>query len=253
MDKSVNPEVGLSISMHDETDETIRAVESFLKFHPDAEVKIWGNEKISLQNVGDYFNLETKDSPQYVNKLMKLLHSSHPNDGEQGAKILREFLVCAYEVYESMRSEFVIYLHPDHLMVDTYKRNILKHDLEIHKVNRYTKVQREAWKNATGKPLKLKSYGLAGYFRRESLMTSLEFLLNEERIELDKLLNIDIDFIFEDLIIPCAFDYLDFSIRDQNLTMELRRKHRMRNLLKKPILIHQMPKINTNLDPAQVI
>jgi len=199
MINTLSLKIGLSISMHNENMETIRAIKSFQKFHPNSEISLWGNERANLLEVGEHLGLDTKDSPQYVNKLMNLLHSPTPYNSKEGAKILREFLFCALDVYKSMNCEYVLYLHPDHLVINKFHQKILKNDLEIHKVNRYSPIQREAWKNTTGKKLKLKSYGLAGYFRRDSLISSLEFLLNENRINLDELLSQDINFIFEDL------------------------------------------------------
>jgi len=239
--------IGLSISMHNEIKETLRAVESFRKFHPETEIRIWGNEPEDLRIVGKSLDLPVIDSPQYVNQLMQVLHSPKGRDVKEGARILQEFLVCALEVYKSMKCEYVVYLHPDHLVVGRFPDKKLKNDLEIHKVNRYSQNQQAAWQSATGKPLKLGAYGLAGYFRRESLIAAIEFLLDDDKIKLDELLALDIDFIFEDLIIPCAFDYLGYSIYDQNLTMEIRRRKRMRNFIFKPILIHQMPKISKDL------
>lgn len=236
--------IGLSISMHNEIEETMRAVESFQKFHPKTQIRIWGNEPKDLRIVGKKLNLPVIDSPQYVNQLMQVLHSPNGRDVKEGAKILREFLVCALEVYKSMKCEYVVYLHPDHLVVGQFSDKKLKNDLEIHKVNRYTQNQRAAWKSATGKPLRLRAYGLAGYFRRASLVSAIELLLDDDKVKLDELLALDLNFIFEDLIIPCAFDYLDYSICDQNLTMEIRRRKRMRNFIIKPILFHQMPKIS---------
>ena len=241
--------IGLSISMHNEIRETLRAIKSFQKFHPESEIRIWGNEPEDLKTVGQYLDLPTKNSPQYVNKLMGVLHSPGNNDGEKGAEILREFLYCALEVYNGMKCEYVVYLHPDHLVVGQFSDKLLKNDLEIHKVNRYTKSQQLAWLSVTGKPLALRSYGLAGYFRRESLISALEFLLDDDKVKLDELLGLDINFIFEDLIIPCAFDYLGYSVVDQNLTTEIRRRKRVRSFIVKPILIHQMSKISNDPYP----
>ena len=235
--------IGLSISMHNEVQETKRAVESFLKFHPKSEVKLWGNEKSELSLVGSTLGIPVIDSPQYVNKLMSLLHSDGDKDCIVAADILREFLTCALGVYSQMNSEFVMYMHPDHLVVGSLRSARLKHDLEIHKVNKYSDRQRNAWFEATGKDLELKSYGLAGYFRRESLVSALECLLDPKRIDLELLMSRDLDFIFEDLIIPCAFDYLGFQIKDQNLTRELRRRRRLKSFFIRPVLLHQVSRL----------
>ena len=232
--------LGLSISMHTEELEAIRAIKSFLNYHPDSEIKLWGNSDVELEKVGAALGLQVKKSPKYVDKLMALLQSKEEKSPEIAAEILREFLRCALEVYTSMTVEFVVYMHPDHLMVRELKRSKLKFDLEIHKVNPYSERQLEAWEKATGKRLRLDSYGLAGYFRRKSLIEALDFLLDPEKINLELLMANDLDFIFEDLIIPCAFDALGFKIRDQNITQEIRRRRRLSSFFARPVLLHQV-------------
>ncbi len=128
-------------------------------------------------------------------------------------------------------------------MVRELKKSKLKFDLEIHKVNRYSERQLEAWEKATGKRLALDSYGLAGYFRRESLIEALNFLLDPEEINLELLMAKDLDFIFEDLIIPCAFDALGFKIKDQNINQEIRRRRRFTSLFSRPVLLHQVERV----------
>lgn len=245
MINSINKKsVGLSIGMHNEVQEATRAIKSFLKYHPNSEIKLWGNREAELRQVGQILGIEVLDSPPYVTKLMQFLHSEGEKNCETAAEILREFLSFSLNIYSQMNSEYVVYMHPDHLVVSRFKEYRLKYDLEIHKVNRYSKKQQKAWFEATGKDLRLKSYGLAGYFRRESLISALEFLLNYERVNLGLLMSRDLDFIFEDLIIPCAFDHLGFKIRDQNLTREMRRKLRLRSIFIRTILLHQVPKLS---------
>ncbi len=241
--KKASTEPGLSLSMHNEAPEAIRAISSFLKFHPTSEIRIWGNEPQELNQVGMKFGIPVINSPQYVNKLTTLLHSQDSREPEKAAEILREFLRTIHFVYSGMKCEYVVYMHPDHLVVRKFKISRLKYDLEIHKVNRYSLNQKEAWREVTGKNLKLKSYGLAGYFRREALVTAIEFLLDEKTVQLDLLMSKDLDFIFEDLIIPCAFDYLGFTIKDQGFTREIRRKKRIRLLFRRPIMFHQVEKL----------
>lgn len=241
--KSLVKSLGLSISMHDETLEAIRAIESFLKFHPDSEVKLWGNREAELKEVGSSFGLIVTSSPQYVNKLMQLLHSKTEKSPAEAAEILREFLQCALQIYSEMNCDYVVYLHPDHLVVRKFRKSHLKHDLELHKVNKYSSKQKEAWFSITGRPLSLNSYGLAGYFRRSSLIAAINLLLNKELINLELLMESDLDFIFEDLIIPCAFDYLGFEVKDQNLTQEIRRRKRLSSYFRSPVLLHQVERI----------
>jgi hypothetical protein len=204
---------------------------------------LWGNSQNELLEVGLKLGLEVKESPKYVERLMSLLHSKDAKGPLEAAEILREFLRCALEVYSSMSTEFVVYMHPDHLVVKSFSKSKLKYDLEIHKVNRYSKLQTEAWKEVTGKQLTLKSYGLAGYFRRESLVEALKFLLNPEKVNLELLMSKDLNFIFEDLIIPCAFDYLGYKIKDQSITREMRRRRRIRSFWFRPVLLHQVARI----------
>ena len=240
--------IGLSIHMHDEVQEAIRAVDSFLKYHPGCEVSIWGNEPQELSIVGTHFSLTTKESPQYVNELLKILRHEGYYDSRKAAKILREFLLCAKDVYQSMQSEYVVFLHPDHLVVKSFTSRLLKGDLEISKVNKYTANQKNAWLSVTDKPLKLKAYGLAGYYRRESLLTVINLLLDDSTIDLNKLLALDVNFISEDLIIPCAFDYLDYEVVEQDITLELKRRMTLGKYLKKHVLLHQVPKFSANHD-----
>ena len=240
MEKSV----GLSISMHTEIHEAIRAIESFKNFYPTSEVKLWGNQPDQLREVSKYLNINGLDSPNYVDKLMKLLHSKEGIDFIRGAEIIREFLEFAQSIYKSMESEYVIYFHPDHKMIRKYKDHLFNAKLEITKVNYFTENQKHAWKIVTGKDLKLEAYGLAGYFHRESLIEVISFLLERSLCNLENLLNMDIDFIFEDLLIPCGFDFLNLSIKDQGLTKELRRRSTLRQIIKRPYLLHQLERIN---------
>lgn len=246
MQNKKNLSIGLSIHMHDEIQEAIRAINSFLKYHPSCEVSIWGNEPPELRIVGAHFNKSTIDSPQYVNDLLKILRHEGNYDSIKACNILKEFLFCAKGVYQSMSSEYVIFLHPDHLVVRPFTSRLLKGDLEISKVNKYTKNQKDAWLSVTGKPLKIKAYGLAGYYHRESLLAAINLLLDDSIIDLKKLLEADVNFICEDLIIPCAFDYLGYEIVGQNITLELKRRKSLRKYLNKHVLLHQLPKINTN-------
>jgi hypothetical protein len=235
--------LGLSIGMHDEVFEAIRAIDSFRVRHPKSEIKIWGNKEAELEQVGSTLGMLVLPSPLYADKVMGLLRTKDLRDDAAAAAILREYLKFALSLYSQMNSEFVVFMHPDHLVLKRFRGFRLKHDLEIHKVNKYSDRQRNAWFEATGKDLELKSYGLAGYFRRESLVSALEFLLNPKRIDLELLMSRDLDFIFEDLIIPCAFDYLGFRIKDQNLTRELRRRRRLRSFFIRPVLLHQVSRL----------
>ena len=235
--------LGLSISMHNEVLEATRAIESFLKFHPSSEVKLWGNKESELKEVGSKFGLNVTRSPQYVNKLLQLLHSETEKASVEAAEILREFLQCALQIYSEMSCEYVVYMHPDHLVVKQFRKSHLKYDLELHKVNKYSNKQKEAWLRVTGRPLSLNSYGLAGYFRRSSLISAINLLLNKKLVNLEMLMESDPDFIFEDLVIPCAFDYLGFEIKDQNLTQEIRRRKRFSSYFRSPVLLHQVERI----------
>lgn len=241
--KSNNKLIGLSVGMHDEVSEAIRAIDSFRLFHPEAEIKIWGNKEVELEQVASTLGMSALVSPRYVDKVKALLRIEGSRDHLIAADILREYLEFALSLYTQMESEFVVFMHPDHLLLRKFEDFRLKSDLEIHKVNRYSDRQRNAWFEATGKELELKSYGLAGYFRRESLVSALEFLLDPKRVDLKLLMSRDLDFIFEDLIIPCAFDYLGFQIKDQNLTRELRRRRRLRSFFILPVLLHQVSRL----------
>jgi len=236
--------IGLSLGMHNETKEAIRAIESFKRFYPDGEIKLWGNQPNELAQVSLYFNMSGEDSPNYMNKLFAIIKAQQKPKGDEAAEVIREFLNSCRKIYESMKSEYVIYMHPDHLMIRRLNTNKLKFDLEMFKVNKYTPQQKVAWKAVSGKELTLDSYGLAGYYRREPLVQVLNFLTNESEFSLNKLLELNNDFIFEDLIIPCGFDLLGYRIGDQSLTRELRRRRRISQYFVKPTLLHQMPRVN---------
>jgi hypothetical protein len=83
-------------------------------------------------------------------------------------------------------------------------------------------------------------YGIWGYFKTSAMVSTLRYLSDEKNLL--KFISASDLFIYDDLLIPAVMQGLGFSVGNQSITWELRRRT-LWPKRRKAVLIHHYPSV----------
>jgi hypothetical protein len=240
---SANQSIGAMLLVHDELDEAVRCYNSFKEFYDLEKIIILCN----ISRNKDYLHKTTKkeigDWPDYVTKLISLNSGPREEQVNLRMEFYREYLNSIYETYRKIDSEFLMFLHPDHMIIRPFKTFELNADIEFSPINFYDKTTDEALMKVLSFKRRIKGYGLPSYYSKSGLIKTLDFMLKDSSKILRALIEIDYKFNYGDYAIPLIFDYLGLKVENKNLLRELSGRKKLIHVFKKPVLFHKVPKI----------
>lgn len=243
MKHSTNPP-SLVINMHDEVFDCIGAIESFRKFIPDGQIRLTGNSELHVQKVAEYTGLSYSVSPRYFDQISRIRALPIQEQRKESIDALTQLFKFFLKVTQELPESKVFYMHPDHRLLRKPKQSEMKFAAELTHSNPISKEMRIKWQDALGKELGLKHYGIPTYFDRDVLVSTLEFLTENNSEVMKKLIHESEVFIYDDLLLSAAIAHCGYEVKFKGLTRELRRRRILRHILKKPLLVHQIERIN---------
>jgi len=241
----VGYKTGLLITMHNEITGAIKCVESYKK-HFNDNIKIIGNDAIALGKVSDYFNLKSKFSHNIIRRMHEAERSFYKVEFEQLSSIIIDLLESYYNHCSEIKAQFIISLHPDHLIYRSYEHLVGRYDLEINYINKYSSEFKHDFSSATGFNFGLTNFGLPSYMNRDKLLQTIEFVRRNNYSLLNKLVAKNPKFIYEDSLLPILFEYQGLKVGSQSISYEMGRKQQSIIRYYRFYLLHQVPE-NFNL------
>ena len=241
--KSLGLDVGALLLVHDEVDEAVRCFNSFRQFYDENKITVLCNIKENKEWLRVKTGKHIGDWPDYVTKLISLDGGPREQQVELRMEFYREYLTSIYDAYRKIDANYVLFLHPDHMIIRPFKSVEVRAEIEYTPVNLYGEVTDEALRKVLGFKRTISGYGLPSYYRKTSLIHALEFMLEDSSKTLRDLVGVDYKFNYGDYAIPLIFNYLGFTSNDKNLLRELSRRRKLVHYFKKPVLLHKVPKI----------
>jgi len=235
--------VGALLLVHDELDEAVRCYQSFTRFYNSDQITILCNIKENKNYLHEKTGKIIADWPDYVTKLISLSSGPREQQVDMRMEFYREYLTTIYTSCKEIDSDYLMFLHPDHILVRQFKSNELNTEIEFSPVNIYSEDTDKALLKVLGFTRTIKGYGLPSYYEKASLLNALEFMLSDSSKILRALIEIDYKFNYGDYAIPLIFDYLGSISDDKNLLRELARRRKLIHYFKKPVLLHKVPRI----------
>lgn len=229
--------------MHDEVFDCIGAIESFRKFIPDGQIKLTGNSELHVQNVAQYTGLSYSISPRYFDQISRIRTLPIEEQRKESIDALTQLFKFFLKATQELPKSKVFYMHPDHRFLRKPKQSEMKFAAELTLSNPISKDIRIKWQNALGKKLSLRHYGIPTYFDRDVLVSTLEFLTENNSEVMKKLIHESEIFIYDDLLLAAAIAHRGYEVKFKGLTREIRRRRILRYILKKPLLVHQIERI----------
>ena len=241
--KPLSLDVGALLLVHDEVEEAIRCFNSFKQFYDENKIIVLCN----IRENKEYLRIKTGkiigDWPDYVTNLISMDDGPREQQVELRMEFYREYLTSIYNAYRKIDANYLLPLHPDHLIIRQFKSFEVRAEIEYTPVNFYGEITDEALRKVLGFRRTISGYGLPSYYRKTSLIYALEFMLEDSGKTLRNLISIDYKFNYGDYAIPLIFDYLGLTSNDRNLLRELSKRKKLVHYIKKPVLLHKVPKI----------
>lgn len=244
--KYLNKDVGALLLVHDELNEAVRCYNSFTKFYDSNKITILCNIKENKNYLQNKTKKNIGDWPDYVTKLISLNSGPREQQVDLRMELYREYLTSIHKAYVEINSKYLMFLHPDHILLRSFKSKELNAQIEFSPVNSYDKETDKALHEVLGFSRTIKGYGLPSYYEKTSLISALEFMLADSSKIIRALIEIDYKFNYGDYAIPLIFDYLGSTSADKNLLREVSRRRKLIHFFKKPVLLHQVPRILQN-------
>jgi len=232
----MDSEVSAILNIYREEIQAEGTIKTFQKYYPNSKLIISGSEKNSVACLAEKYSLASIITKQYINPLHEIEAKKFQVSVHDLYECINKQISNLYSLFQPIKTEFILYLHPDHRVVKKFDFKNAKYDLEILKSNRINQSVLNVATDMLPKSKLIKKYGVWGYFRTDAIIQTLSYILDNENL-LKSLLSKNELFIYDDILIPILMNVLGFKIGSQNFTWELNRRTSIINK-RKAYLIH---------------
>jgi len=240
------PNTTLVLTMHDEINESIRCISSYIHNFKNLNIILQGDLYAEREIVAKHFGIHSFESPKTVSNLHVIEGKKFNVPDIEIASITINLFKSILNCCKMSETRYILFLHPDHFIRKNYSKKMNEFSIEIAKTNLYPENYLNDFKVVTNSSTSLKYFGLASYFKREDLITVLDNLNSENYLLIHKLIAVNKNFVYDDSLMPLLFKFMGFTVGYQYITIEAGRRNRITNFFKPHELIHQMPKVKNS-------
>jgi hypothetical protein len=231
--------IGAVVHFNSEVEGALQAGSSFSKIYGEENLIFQTNNLQSFDYLQGSHNKEVLFARPYKGPLQEILKNSESFQLNQKTECLINHFMNIKDSLEFLKTEFVLWFHPDHKLVRAIPASKLDLDLEQNVRNKYSNATKYYFEEVTKHSVNMKGYGIPSYHRRVALLRVVDFLIENRETIVTPLIEKSDIFVNDDVIMPLTHELLNLTIGNRRLTRELLRKA---DLIRapRPSIIHQV-------------
>jgi len=231
--------VGAVVHFNSEVDGALKAGSSFSRIYGEENLIFQTNNPQSFDLLQRPHKKQVLLARPYKGPLIEILNNPELFHVTQKTDCLINHFMNIKDSLEFLKTEFVLWFHPDHELVREIPRSKLDLDLEQNIRNRYSQDTRNFFEEVTKHRVTMKGYGIPSYHRRTALLRVVDFLIESRESIVAPLIEKSDIFVNDDVIMPLTHELLNLKIGNRRLTRELLRKADV-ILAPRPSIIHHV-------------
>jgi hypothetical protein len=231
--------VGAVVHFNSEVDGALKAGLSFSRIYGEENLIFQTNNPHSFEVLQRSHSKQVLFARPYKGPLQQILKNSESFNLAQKTECLINHFMNIKESLEFLKTEFVLWFHPDHELVREIPGSKLDLDLEQNIRNRYSSQTKSYFEEVTNHRVTMNGYGIPSYHRRLALLSVVDYLIEGRETIVSPLIEKSDIFVNDDVIMPLTHELLNLTIGNRRLTRELLRKA---DLIRapRPSIIHQV-------------